>query len=183
MSHPTHVDGSDKQRAEEQWNSGNQRPQTQRVETRECHVPRANLNRENEVGPRSSDSDDETQNHQHAVNPKKCVVHLLGHEVVTRGDQVGANTHGQETTGTQQNHRHDDVLNTHHLVVGRKAPVASLPHALAGEKHLVSVVLVASRSPLTRCRQGTDSEQEAHDPPAAHQGGDLIVVELTVGVQ
>ena len=62
----------------------------------------------------------------------KAVVHLLIHKVVTGDDQFGPDAHGEQSTRTQKNHRHDDVLNTHHLVVGAVLPVSSPALVIAG---------------------------------------------------
>ena len=157
LSDPAHGKSTDAETAEQQGNGGDQRPQAQGIQPREGHVARSNHDRDDEVGPRSRDRDDQRNDHDHSVYRYEGVVDLRVHKVRPGCDQFGPQCHGEDATRREQNHRDNDVLHTDHLVVRRVLPIPSSAQVFAREVHLIVVVLVFADEPTAHTGKRTNT--------------------------
>ena len=104
--------------------------------------------------------------------------------VALLGD-VAERAAGHDARGAQhqqQGEEGNQVLHTHHLVVGAVLPVARSALMLTGIVQIVRTRVVATEQPAERAIQSADSEPETECPTNARENGNLVVVRLTVHV-
>ena len=111
------VAGEDQQPAERQ------EPEAERVDARERHVRRAELERHDVVREAGQDRHHEQEDHDRAVHREGLVVGPLVQELETRHGQLGTHHQRQDAGREEEEERVDDVQDPDLLVVDRGQPV------------------------------------------------------------
>ncbi len=89
------------------------------VEAGERHVGRADHQRDQVVAQTGEgERTEEDEQHDRAVHREQLVVDVLGHEVVVRHDELGADALGQQPGEQEPDKRRDQVVEADLLVVG-----------------------------------------------------------------
>ena len=93
-------------------------PEAEGVQTREGHVRRTNLQRQDVVTKAPHDWGRKQQQHHGAVHGEQLVELLIGQELETRGEQLRADQQCHKATEEEEAEGHDQVHDAQLLVVG-----------------------------------------------------------------
>ena len=142
---------------EEQDPAERQHPERQRVDPREGHVRRADLERDDVVAEARQHRDHEQEDHERGVHREELVVGRVRQELESRRRELGPHTQGQQAADEEEHERVDDVHDPDLLVIGRRQPgVQARPVSGGGWRQRGR----RHRSLLTgpsRCRSSTDA--------------------------
>src|SRR5690606_13552941 len=102
-----------------------QDPEAQVVHAGQCHVRRADLQRNHPVGETHERRHDGAEHHHQAVHGGHLVEELGADDLHAGREQLGANHHGEEATQEEHRKTEPQVHRADVLVVGGKEPAAN----------------------------------------------------------
>ena len=168
------VAGQDDQPAEQE------QPERQRVEPREDHVRRADLERHEVVRQRRHGRGREQQHHDRAVHREQLVVALLVDQLEPRHRELAADHEREQAAEQEEPERRCQVQQPDPLVVGRREPGQDrrpLGHGATGDGEAGPAArCAASHASYSRPRDGTDRERHRRVVDAAELGALAAVV-------
>ena len=139
---------------EEQDPAERQHPERQRVDPREGHVRRADLERHDVVPEARQDRDDEQEDHRRGVHREQLVVRLVGHELEPGLGELDAHDQRQQAGEEEEDERVDQVEDPDLLVIGGRQPLVQAgPVATGGGRERMSRhrLLLTRRSACRSC--------------------------------
>ena len=124
-----------------------QQPERQRVDAREGHVQRTDLQRHQVVPEADQHRKDEQEDHQGAVQGEQLVVAVGRHQLPPGRCQLAAHEQGKDAGDEEEGERVEQVQDADPLVVGGGEPLdqpvrlrlgGQLGHPRLGDRHLTS---------------------------------------------